>query len=136
MGSLDRPKLRLISTKRFERGGRVYAALEDPLGVFTDRVLVPLDGFQQVVRHFDGETSLTEIRSRVHRETGQDLAAADLEKLVSQLDRAMVLDGPTYGSFRDEYDRQTVRPAAFAGRSYADSAPELRAQLGRYFAQG
>jgi AmmeMemoRadiSam system protein B len=34
------------------------------------------------------------------------------------------------------FRQQTVRPAALAGRSYAGSAPALRAQLDRYFAHG
>ena len=136
MGSLDRPKLRPLSAQRFEHDGRFYAALEDPLGVFTDPVLVPLDGYQSVIRHFDGATSLAEIQARVLRETGRDVRTADLETLVVQLDLAMALDGPTYGSFLDDYVRQPVRTAAFAGRSYPGSERPLRAQLDRFFAQG
>jgi MEMO1 family protein len=54
MGSLDRPKLRPLSAQRVEHDGRPFAALEDPLGAFSDTVLIPLEGFHRVVRHFDG----------------------------------------------------------------------------------
>src|SRR5437899_1114340 len=99
MGSLDRPKLRSLSAQRFEHEGRAFAALEDPLEAFTEPVLIPLDGFYWVVRHFDGETTLTVIQARILRETGQHVTTAELERLVAHLDQAMVLDGPTYDAF-------------------------------------
>lgn len=133
MGSLDRPKLRALSAQRLEHEGQVYAALEDPMEVFTDPVLVPLEGYHWVVRHFDGKTSLPEIQARIVKNAGPLVTTSELENLVVQLDRALVLDGPTYGAFRDDFRRQSVRPAAFAGRSYAGSAPALRAQLDGFF---
>ena len=54
---------------------------------------------------------------------------AELQDLVEQLDRAMVLDGPTFAAFLDAYRRERVRPAALAGRSYAATERALRAQL-------
>ena len=136
MSSLDRPKLRPLSAQRLEHEGRSYAALEDPYGVFADPVLVPIEAYEGIVRHFDGETLLSDIQARLRRETGQDLTTADLQNLVEELDRSMVLDGPTYGSFRDEYARQSVRPAAHAGRSYAGTGRLLRDQLDRLFHEG
>ncbi len=115
------------------RGPSLCGGSEDPSGAFTDPVLIPFEGFQQVVRHFDGENSLSEIQDRVCRETGLQLPTSELENLVAQLDRAMVIDGPTYSSFRDDYVRQSLRPAALAGRSYPADASTLRAQLDRYF---
>jgi len=135
MASLDRPKLRPLAAHRFEHEGRTYAALEDPLGVFSEPVLVPFDAFLGIVRHFDGLTPLTEIQARLRRATGEELPASDLKDLVARLDRSMVLDGPTFGAFRDEYARQSARPPAFAGRSYEDTPHALRAQLDRLFAE-
>ena len=134
MASLERPKLRPLSAQRFEHEGEEYALLEDPLRVFTDPVLIPLEGYQCVVRHFDGQTRLTDIQARVWRETGQRITSVELERMVEQLDRAMVLDGPTFAAYHDAYRRERVRPAALAGLSYAKDQRELRAQLGRFFA--
>jgi AmmeMemoRadiSam system protein B len=134
MASLERPKLRPLSTQRFEYQGKTYAALEDPLGVFDEPVLIPIDGFHWIVRHFDGQTTLPEIQARVLRDVGQRLSLSELEELVEELDRAMVLDGPTFAAFHAAYRRQRVRPPALAGRSYAGSAEALRAQLAQYFA--
>jgi AmmeMemoRadiSam system protein B len=133
MASLDRPKLRPLSAQRFEHQGETFAAIVDPLGVFLDPVLIPMDGYQWVVRHFDGETLLSEIQARVLRETGQLITSAQLEELVAQLDRAMVLDGPTFAAYHESYRREQVRPAALAGRSYAGTERALRSQLARFF---
>jgi len=133
MASLDRPKLRPLSAQRFEHEGQVFAAIVDPLGVFLDPVLIPIDGYQWVVRHFDGETLLSEIQARVLRATGQLVTTAELERLVEDLDRAMVLDGPTFAAYMESYRRESVRPAALAGRSYAGTERALRSQLARFF---
>ena len=133
MSSLDRPKLRPISDHPYVHQGRDYVALVDPARAFRDPVLVPAGLFHEVVRHFDGRHTVEQIRDRLLRERGRALAASELERLIAELDRAMVLDGPTFDSFRDEYRRNGVRPAAFAGSSYRANGAGLRVQLGAYF---
>jgi AmmeMemoRadiSam system protein B len=133
MTTLDLPKLRPLQARRISHQGQDYVALEDPAGVVSGAVLVPLAGFLGIVRYLDGATSLEEIRTRVERETGQLLPESDLRGLVAELDRAMVLDGPTFAAFRERYRREEVREAAFAGRSYAGNEPALRSQIDNYF---
>jgi AmmeMemoRadiSam system protein B len=134
MASLERPKLRPLSTQRFDYQGQTYAALEDPAGAFDEPVLIPIDGFQWIIRHMDGRSTLPEIQKRVLRDSGQMLSLRALEELVAKLDRAMVLDGPTFQAFHAAYRLQRVRPAALAGRSYASGEQALRAQLAQFFA--
>lgn len=129
MGSLERPKLRPLPASRFEWDGRLFVRFEDPAGVVAHPVLVPLDAYQQVVRHFDGRSTLPQVLDRVRSETGQDVAMAEVVQLVEQLDRAMVLDGPRFDDFHRNFRNGLVRPAAFAGRSYAASDRALRDQL-------
>ncbi len=133
MATLERPKLRPLSGRRVEHQGQAFVLLEDPLGVADEGVVLPLNGFQHVVRHFDGNTTLVEIQARVLRETGQLIHAAELETLVKRLDEAMILDGPAYADFVQNYAHEHTRPAAFAGRSYAGTERALRTELGRYF---
>ena len=133
MGSLDLPKLRPLSATRLIHQGQTFVAFTDPLGAFSNTVLVTLEGFQRVVRHFDGKTPLHAIQARVAQETGRSISFDELSSLVRELDRAMVLDGPTFQAFRAEFARQSTRPPALAGRSYPDSESALRAQLSRYF---
>jgi len=134
MASLDQPKLRPLMAKRFEHEGQVFIALEDPLKIFVDPVLIPFEGYHRVIRQFDGETAVVDIQARIFRETGEWIALAELEAFIRQLDRAMVLDGPTFGDFLASYRQERVRPAALAGRSYAGTERALRAQLSQFFA--
>ena len=108
-------------------------ALEDSLGLFGGQVLIPIDTFQRVIRHFDGRTTLGELRERLRDETGRPGSLEDLEALVEKLDRAMVLEGPAYSAFADEYARQEVRASSHAGRSYPADPIALRGDLARCF---
>jgi len=134
MATLERPKLRPLPARRFDHDGLSYALIQDPAGAFSNPVLVPLDAFVHVCQHFDGQRTLADIQARILQETGQLLLLELLQGLVDQLDKAMVLDGPTFASYKESFRQSSSRPAAFAGRSYAAEAVSLRAQLGRYFA--
>ncbi len=133
MATLDRPKLRPMHARRVDHQGQAFVSLEDPLGVSPGPIMVTMDGYQWVVRHFDGHKALTEIQADVLKQTGTLLASAELDSLVAHLDRNMVLDGPTFAAFHDTYKNEHTRPAAMAGRSYAGTEKALRAQLARYF---
>jgi AmmeMemoRadiSam system protein B len=134
MSSLDRPLIRPLSGRRVEHRGRAFVALEDSLGLFPPPFLIPLELFQQVVRHFDGASTLGQVQGRVLRESGRSVSIVELEALVRQLDVALVLDGPSFASYGDRYSRMDTRIPAHAGRSYPASPTALRAELDRYFA--
>lgn len=38
--------------------------LQDPAGVVPQPVLIPFDGYAHIVRHFDGQSTLTEIQAQ------------------------------------------------------------------------
>ena len=107
--------------------------LQDPAGVVPQPVLIPFDGYAHIVRHFDGQSTLTEIQARVLRDTGQFVAMKELEDLVRRFDEAMILDGPAFAMFHQQYRQSGRRPAALAGRSYAATLRALRAQLEQFF---
>ncbi len=107
--------------------------LQDPAGVVPQPVLIPLDGYVRVVRHFDGQSTLTEIQARVLRETGQFVAMKELEELVRRFDEAMIIEGPAFAMFHEQYRQARRRPAAMAGRSYAATLRALSAQLEQFF---
>jgi AmmeMemoRadiSam system protein B len=134
MSSLDRPKLRPVMPRRIEHQGQAFVMLQDLTGVLAQPVLIPIDGFQHIVRHFDGQSTLSEIQGRVLRATGLFLALEELESLVHRLDAAMVIEGPTFEAFYTAYRQSGRRPAALAGRSYAATVRALRAQLEQFFA--
>ena len=133
MSSLERPKLRPVMARRVEHQGQPFILLQDPTGVVSEPILLPIDGFQHIVRHFDGQSSLTDIQAKVLRQTGLFLAFKELEDLVRRLDAAMILEGPTFDAFHQAYRESGRRPAALAGRSYAATVRSLRAQLEQFF---
>ena len=133
MSSLERPKLRPVVPRRVEHQGQPFILLQDPTGVVSEPILLPFDGFQHIVRHFDGQSSLIDIQARVLRQTGLFLALNELEDLVRRLDAAMILEGPTFDAFHQAYRESGRRPAALAGRSYAATVRSLRAQLEQFF---
>ncbi|MEO6808893.1 MAG: AmmeMemoRadiSam system protein B, partial [Isosphaeraceae bacterium] len=134
MASLDLPKIRPLGGQTVEHDGHTFVQFDDPIGLASTTVLVPIELFHWVVRRFDGRTPLTEIQAGLIRETGRLMTTAELMAIVDQLDRALILDGPCFAAFRANYHDQQTRPAAHAGRSYAGTERALRAQLGQFFA--
>ncbi len=133
MSLIDHPRLRPLSAWRVEHQGRLLVRLDDPAGAMIQPVFLNLDWFEQVGRHFDGQSSLSDIQARVLRSTGLFLTLASLQESVAYLDSAMVLDGPTFQAFVSEFRATGRRPASHAGRSYAASARALEAQLDQYY---
>src|SRR5262245_39620496 len=74
-----------------------------------------------------------EIQARVLRETGHFVAMKDLEDLVRRFDEAMIIEGPAFEMFHQQYRQARRRPAALAGRSYAATLRALGAQLEQSF---
>jgi AmmeMemoRadiSam system protein B len=133
MSSLERPKLLPVNARKVEQQGQSFVMLQDVTGAIAQPVLIPIDGFNQIIRHFDGQSTLIEIQGRVLRTTGLFLALNELESLVSRLDAAMIIEGPTFDAFHRSFRESGRRPAAMAGRSYAATARALRAQLEQFF---
>jgi AmmeMemoRadiSam system protein B len=131
--ALSRPKVRPLSARRIEHQGQAFVMLQDPAGVVPQPVLIPFDGYVQVVRHFDGQSTLAEIQARVLRETGHFVAMKELEDLVRRFDEAMIIEGPAFAIFHQQYRESRRRPPAMAGRSYAATLRALRAQLEQFF---
>ncbi len=133
MSSLERPKLRPVNARKVEHQGQAFVVLQDVTGAIAQQVLVPIDGFNHVVRRFDGQSTLAEIQGLVLRSTGLFLAMSELESLVNRLDAAMLIEGPTFDAFHQSFRESGKRPAALAGRSYAATLRALRTQLEQFF---
>jgi AmmeMemoRadiSam system protein B len=133
MSSLERPKLRPVIPRRVEHQGQAFVLLQDSPAALAQPIMIPFDGFEHIIRHFDGQSTLIEIQARVIRQTGLFLAINELEDLVQRLETAMLLEGPTFTSFLKTYRESGKRPAALAGRSYAGTVRALRAQLEQFF---
>ena len=134
MDPLERPKLRrVLSAREVVHEGERFAQLQDESGALDTPVLVPLSWYHHILRHFDGLTTLVEIQARILKETGQLLPNDRLESIVRDLDRALILEGPSYREFLENYRNAGVRKAAMAGKSYPPTERSLKARLGRFF---
>jgi AmmeMemoRadiSam system protein B len=133
MSSLERPKLRPVMPRRVLHEGQAFVVLQDLCGALAEQILLPLDGYDHIVRHFDGRSTVSEIQARVLRQTGMFLPLSELESLVRRLDAAMIIEGPTFAAFHQSYRESGRRPPALAGRSYAATVRALRTQLEQFF---
>ena len=116
MSSLERPKLRPVNSRRVEHQGQSFVMLQDVTGAISQPVLIPIDGFNHIVRHFNGQSTLIEIQGHVLRSTGLFLALNELEGLVNRLDAAMLIEGPTFEAFHQVLSR-IGKAAGRAGRT-------------------
>ena len=133
MSSLERPKLRPVNARKVEQQGQSFVMLQDVTGAIAQPVLIPVDGFNHIVRQFEGQSTLIEIQGRVLRSTGLFLALNELASLVRRLAAALIFAGPTFDAFHRSFRESGRRPAAMAGRSYAATARALQAQLEQFF---
>ncbi|APW60373.1 AmmeMemoRadiSam system protein B [Paludisphaera borealis] len=133
MAPLDRPKLRLLAARRLEHMGQSFVVLEDPLRLCPNPVVLALDVFNEVVRHFNGRNSLRDVQTLVLESTSQYLEMGAIRQLVDQLDQALALESPAYAVAVRSFLDATERPAALAGLSYASEPKRLRSDLDRFF---
>lgn len=133
MSELDRPKLRSMSARRVEHGGESLVVLEDPYRLSESPIVLALDAYVHVVRHFNGRNSLLDIQELALRSASQHLELSALRDLVEQLDRAFALEGPAFDSAVRAFRESRRRPAAMAGRSYSKEPARLADDLARLF---
>ncbi|WP_435015312.1 AmmeMemoRadiSam system protein B [Tundrisphaera sp. TA3] len=134
MSILDRPRIRPLQLRAVRHEGGDFIACEDPTGSFEGQVLVPRPIFRAILRHCDGGSTREEIRILASRELGIEIAEGEIHAVLERLDRALVLDGPSFQALREAYAGEAIRPAALAGRSYPSDPARLRAWIDGFFA--
>ncbi len=90
---LNFPHMRSLEVQWVKQENEEFLHLRDPLGLTPGEVLVPgyLAPFLMLC---DGEHNLATIRAALALYRGMELSADDLERLVQDLDEAIVLEGP------------------------------------------
>jgi AmmeMemoRadiSam system protein B len=124
------PRLRHIQISPVTENGEGFFHFHDRSGIAPDCRL-PRE-FGPILALFDGSRNLDAILNFIQlREP--EISKEWLERLVSDLDELYLLDSPRFQAQQDEiegeYVNATVRPAAFAGRSYPAEPEELREYL-------
>ena len=134
---MPNPKLRAIEAHPFSAKGRDFFLLRDPLGYIED-LQIPAH-WAPLLQLMDGAHSLPKIAQLSANFYAPPYTSEEIAEFVAQLDEFLLLDSPHFAQFQAEFQREflesPVRPAAFAGKSYASEPAQLRAQLQTYFDQ-
>src|ERR671923_1110402 len=127
------PKLRPVEPRWVQCDGQPALLLRDPLHLTDNVALVP-PPMVALLGLFDGVRDVAAIRSAFQLRTGIVLTASKLERLLAQLDDALLLDSPRYHAALEhaleEYRRAPCRPPALAGQSYPGEPEALEELLG------
>lgn len=132
------PKLRPVETRWITQNGQPMLLLRDPLRL-TENILLLPPAAGMVLSLLDGQRDLGAIRAAFQLRTGMPLSYSALERLLAQLDEALLLDSPRYHTALEaalaEYRAAPYRPPAIAGQSYPADPAELEALLETYLEQ-
>ncbi len=132
MTAPNRPKLRRLSARPVNNDPPLVI-LEDPQRFCASPIVLPLQLFHNVVRHFNGRNTVEDVRRIVRETTGQSLDPSFLERLIEDLDRRIAFEGPTLEAAHRAFRESDVRPAALAGRAYEADPWQLAGQLDACF---
>jgi AmmeMemoRadiSam system protein B len=129
-----RPRLRPLEIFPLDESQERFV-LRDPAGA-AETVVLPL-GAALLTALMDGRRAADEIQAAFREQTGQEIAAADVQSLIEQLDARHFLDSDAFRAHWrkhvQDYLDLAVRPAAHAGGAYEGKPAALRKQLARLF---
>ncbi len=133
---MDRPRLRPLEAFPVEENGQKLLALRDPSGLSEQVARLP-PAAVAVLQLCDGETTRDEICAEFGRRYKTPLTRDALDKLLEQLDRALLLDSDKFrqhsASVFGEFSRSPTRAAHLAGKSYPADPEQLGAMLDGFF---
>ncbi|HUS63632.1 MAG TPA: AmmeMemoRadiSam system protein B, partial [Kofleriaceae bacterium] len=135
---MDRPRLRPLEAFPLHENGQRLLGLRDPSGLSEAVARLP-PAAVAVIQLCDGETTRDEICAEFVRRYQSPLTREVLDKLLDQLDQALLLDSERFrmhsASVFAEFARSPVRPAHLAGKSYPGDPAELGRMLDGFYAQ-
>ncbi len=133
------PKLRALEPIPLQKRGERWIALRDPAGWVEEPYAVP-PAFAYLLQYFDGKHTVRDVQKAYADATGEFLFQSNLEKLVAQLDEALLLETSRFEGHRDhlarEYRMAPRRAAAHAGRRYERDEASLSAQVEKCLQEG
>lgn len=126
------PKLRQLEPIPVAARGERWIALKDPAGWVEAPFEIPPD-FAFLLQFLDGKHSLRDIQKAYADATGEFLFLSNIEKLVTQLDEAYLLDTPRFQEYRKGIIRAfRAAPARRpAGKGYPRDPKRLAGLLDR-----
>ena len=131
------PRLRNLQFSPIKQQDEQYIVLWDPTGLSAEKLIIPLNYFY-LMQFFDGEHSLEQIGAEYLKKFGEFILPDRMEKLINDLDEKLFLEGERFDTARraaiEAYRSAPVRPAAYAGKSYAAEQDQLKRELEGFFA--
>ena len=128
----ERPQLRMVDSTWVQHQGQNFLHLSDPLGITDATIMVP-EPVATVLAFTDGNRTLPEIRSALALRVGLSLSIENLQSIIGQLDKALMIENGAYQLARrralNEYRSAEYRPLSHAGPVYPRSASALEAQI-------
>ncbi|MFQ5894614.1 MAG: AmmeMemoRadiSam system protein B [Nitrospinota bacterium] len=133
---MDCPRLRPLEVTPTVHQGQKLLMLRDPQH-FTDAVaLVPLE-FAFVLERLDGHHTVRDIQADYMRAYGELLYSEQIEKLISDLDQALLLESERFAGHRErllqEFLSSPSRAPFLAGRTYEADPERLRATIRTFY---
>lgn len=135
MDNAFRPRLRALETQWIERAGQPALLLQDRLAIGARAVVVP-QMLVPLLALCDGTRDVDALRAAYLLRTGIDLDRATVERVVSHLDEAMMLESPrfeeAYRRSLEEYRLAPGRAPFLAGTGYPADPSGLAGLLNGY----
>jgi AmmeMemoRadiSam system protein B len=136
---IDYPKLRPLDIRPVVQNGRQSFLLRDPLQLHQGTVVVP-QPLHMVLPLCDGtRENAGALSASLAVRHGVRIPPAVIDRLLSALDQAYLLDNDTYAQAMKralaEFRAAPFRPASGAGQSYPDNPHELKRLLDGYLNQ-
>lgn len=135
--SASYPKIRPLEIVPIQYGDEQMYLLRDPQQISDDQLVLP-PILAQMTLYLDGLHDIPAIHRRLAADIGFDLPEGIIERALSQLDDAFMLDNGKFAgrmaALRAEFAALEVRPMTIAGHGYAADPAGLKAQFDEYAA--
>jgi AmmeMemoRadiSam system protein B len=129
------PRLRALDFFPVQEGGETLIAVRDAEELADGVMLLPPPVYL-VAALLDGRRSAADVQAEYARRSGGALGAADLQRLIDELDRVGLLETDALDARRraaeEAFRASAVRAARHAGASYPDDPGALRDDLEAY----
>ena len=133
---MEKPKLRPLEAFPVQEGGQMMLALRDPSGLAETTARLP-PAAVAVIQLCTGDLTRDEICTLFHQRYGQELSRTTLDRLLEQLDAALLLDSPRFHEHATkvltEFSQQKVRLPSAAGKGYPKDPAALKLALDRWY---
>ncbi len=126
------PKLRPIDARPFQRGGQLYIALRDPLGL-TDQTLFIPQQLGPILALIDGTRDARSLSTALAVRVGVNVSPIEIEQILTTFDQALLLDNDRSAEAcvqaLNEFRESPFREPILAGGTYPEDPDELRSSL-------